>query len=88
MKPRQTPGITAAAAQRRRILRALRAGPKTTEDLRRLGCYQAPTRIYELRERGYHIQTSRVSLWDRDGFQHRGIALYSLESEPANKEAK
>lgn len=86
MKPRQIPSITAAAAQRRRILLALRAGPKTTEDLRQLGCYQAPTRVYELREQGYEIETSRVSLWDRDGFQHRGVALYSLEAEPNSTE--
>ncbi|MFC7410873.1 helix-turn-helix domain-containing protein [Hydrogenophaga atypica] len=75
---------TSAEAQRDRIIRALRIGPQTSYDLRRLGCYQAPARIKELRDRfGYSILTKRVTLWDRDGWPHRGAALYVLESEPA-----
>jgi hypothetical protein len=70
-------------AQRQRILEALRAGPKTSYDLRRLGCYQAPARVKELRDRfGYVIETQRVTLIDRDGYLHPRAARYSLVREP------
>lgn len=78
-----TPVSTASEAQRLRIIAALRTGPKTSYDLRRMGCYQAPARIIELRRMGYEIITERITLTDRDGFQHHGCALYSLASEPA-----
>lgn len=73
---------TATEAQRARILDALRSGPKTSYDLRRLGCYQAPARIIELRRMGYEIETEPVDLYDRDGFLHRRCARYRLVSEP------
>ncbi|WP_382321346.1 helix-turn-helix domain-containing protein [Hydrogenophaga sp. UC242_50] len=74
---------TSGEAQRDRIVQALRSGPKTSYDLRRIGCYQAPARIKELRDRyGYAIRTERVTLYDRDGFEHRGAARYVLEAEP------
>lgn len=69
---------TASEAQRQRILDALRSGPKTSYELRRLGVYQQSTRIFELRRRGYDIATERVTLYDRDGFMHRGCARYHL----------
>jgi len=73
---------TASEAQRRRILDALRVGPKTSYDLRRLGCYQSAARVLELRRQGYHIDTHPVTLIDRDGYAHPRAALYSLEGEP------
>lgn len=74
---------TATEAQRARIIEALRSGPKTSYDLRRLGCYQAPARIKELRDHlGYRIETIRVTLVDRDGYRHPRAALYKLLSEP------
>ncbi|MDI1342418.1 helix-turn-helix domain-containing protein [Polaromonas sp.] len=73
---------TATEAQRDRILQALRCRPQTSYDLRRLGCYQAPARVKELRDRfGYGITTDRVTLYDRDGFAHPRAALYTLVSE-------
>lgn len=83
-KPRQfSAKSTHSEAQRQRIVEALRRGPKTSYDLRRLGCYQAPARIKELRDRfGYVIDTAPVTLVDRDGFAHPRCALYSLVSEP------
>lgn len=70
---------TASEVQRLRILEALWHGPKTSYDLRRMGCYQSAARIKELRdEYGCNIRTDRVTLTDRDGFTHRGCALYSL----------
>ncbi|MBO1114661.1 helix-turn-helix domain-containing protein [Bordetella petrii] len=74
---------TATEAQHARILRALRQRPHTSYELRRLGCYQANTRVLELRRKGYVIITERVSIWDEEGYQHDGVALYSLMDEPA-----
>lgn len=73
---------TGTEAQRQRILEALRVGPKTSYDLRRLGCYQAPARIIELRRAGYDIETELVSLYCRDGYLHPRCARYHLRGEP------
>lgn len=74
---------TATEAQRERIIVALRRRPHTSYDLRRLGIYQAPARIKELRDRfGYVIATDLVTLVDRDGYHHARCALYTLLSEP------
>ena len=74
---------TATEAQRNRVIHALRIRPHTTYDLRRLGIYQAPARIKELRDRfGYVITTDPVVIVDRDGYHHARVALYTLVSEP------
>jgi hypothetical protein len=72
------PKSTASEDQRARILAALATGPKTSYDLRRLGCYQCPTRVLELRRRGYDIRTDLVTIYDRDGYRHDRVALYSI----------
>lgn len=72
---------TSGGAQRQRILQALALRPHTSYELRKLGCYQCPARIIELRRRGYDIKTERVTIWDDEGFEHHGIALYSLVAE-------
>ena len=69
---------TATEAQYGRILALLAIRPHNTEELRKAGVFQVSARIRELRLRGYPIDTQRVSLWDRDGFEHSGVALYSL----------
>lgn len=69
---------TAGEAQRQRILEALRIKPRTSYDLRRIGCYQCPTRIKELRAKGWNISTARVTLIDAEGYLHPRCALYSL----------
>jgi len=83
-KPRQfSAKSTHSEAQRQRIVAALCSGPKTSYDLRRLGCYQSAARIKELRDKfGYVIRTDRVTLIDRDGYLHPRAALYTLISEP------
>lgn len=78
-----TPHSTASEAQRQRIMDALRTGPQTSYDLRRIGCYQAPARIIELRRMGYDIRTEHVDLYDRDGYFHPRCARYHLISEVA-----
>ncbi|QCB46627.1 hypothetical protein E5678_11685 [Hydrogenophaga sp. PAMC20947] len=73
------PKSTATIAQRQRIVAALKRAPKTSHDLRCLGVYQPSARIKELRERhGLDIRTSRVDLYDRDGYLHPRCALYTL----------
>lgn len=72
---------TATEAQRDRILNALKQRPHTSYDLRLIGCYQAPTRIKELRDNlGHCIETTRVVVVDNEGYTHRGVALYSLKA--------
>ena len=71
-----------AIDQRTAILRALRVGPRTSYDLRRLDSYQCTTRIFDLRKLGHAIKTTRVTVIDRDGFWHPGVAIYSIAPEP------
>ena len=74
---------SASREQYKRIIEALRLRPQTSYDLRRLGVYQAPARIKELRDRfGYVITTDPVVIVDRDGYHHARVALYTLVSEP------
>lgn len=68
-------------AQQQIILAALRNGPKTTDQLRALGCFQAPTRVHELRAQGFSIDTALVTAWAADSRPHPRMALYSL-NEP------
>ncbi|MBC7601417.1 MAG: hypothetical protein H7255_02000 [Ramlibacter sp.] len=63
--------------QHKVILAALRHGPKTTDFLRSIGAFQAPTRIHELRALGYSLETALVWAWGSDGRSHR-MALYTL----------
>lgn len=76
--PKSSSKSTTSAAQQRRILEALATRPHTSYELRKLGCYQAPTRIIELRRKGYNISTERVSIWDDEGYRHDGVGLYTL----------
>ena len=77
---------TATSEQYKRIISALRLRPQTSYDLRRLGIYQAPARVKELRDRfGYVITTDPVVIVDRDGYHHARVALYTLVSEPEVK---
>ncbi|MGY4700463.1 helix-turn-helix domain-containing protein [Avibacterium paragallinarum] len=44
-------------------------------------CSPAP-RIMELRAKGYDISTSKQDEIDHAGVKHRGIAVYTLHSQP------
>lgn len=70
---------TASESQRRRILAALQCGPKSTYELRKIGAFQAPTRVHELRNSGYSIRTDLITIWDDEGYCHPNVALYTLE---------
>ena len=82
-----SPYSTATEAQMHRILELLRVRPQTSYDLIRAGIYRPPSRIHDLRERGHHIETTRVTLTDRDGFQHRNCARYKLISEASEQDS-
>jgi hypothetical protein len=73
---------TATAAQEQRIVEALRSGPKSTDELRRLGCYQTSARIWGLRARGYEIDTELFNGYAADGYSHARMARYTLIAEP------
>ncbi len=75
------PSYLSSAEQRTEILSRLRIRAHTSYELRRCGCYQCPTRVFELRAMGYQIQTARVTVVDQDGFEHKNVALYSLITE-------
>ena len=72
---------TTALGQRTLILEALKTGPKTTDDLRRMGAFSSTSRIAELRKAGHTIATLLVPTFDRDGHPRR-LALYQLEGAP------
>lgn len=74
---------TATEAQERRIIAALRRGPKTTDQLRALGCYQVSARIHTLRHRrGFEISTELFNGYSVDGYSHARMARYTLIGEP------
>ena len=72
---------TATEAQLQRVLAMLRHRPQTSHDLLKAGIYHPPRRIRDLLERGHIIATERITLTDRDGYEHRGCARYSLIGE-------
>jgi hypothetical protein len=73
---------TDTEAQEQRIVAALRFGPKTTDDLRRLGIYQTSARVFGLRKRGYVIDTQLFDGYSADGYSHARMARYTLKEEP------
>jgi Helix-turn-helix domain len=78
----EMPG-TDAAAQRERLLAALRLFPISTfEASRFLDVYHVAARIKELRDLGNEIQTHWVDAETEAGVLHR-IGLYALKREAA-----
>lgn len=51
------------------------------------GFVQLPTRIFELREQGWDISSSREGAWGGDGLWHVGTVRYHLLKEPPAKKA-
>lgn len=75
---------TSTGIQYQKIIGMLRAGKQSTFDFRREGIAHPAMRIKELVDRyGYSIPRVELrSLWDSDGFKHKGIAVYELQGEP------
>ncbi|PWW47734.1 helix-turn-helix domain-containing protein [Melaminivora alkalimesophila] len=79
---------TATEAQYQRIIEALRRRPHTSYELMTIaGVYHPPSRIFELKAKGFLIDKTTVTVVDRDGYSHTGVALYSLVAEPENADA-
>ena len=66
-------------------LQALLQHPHTSDQLHALGIYEPRSRVAELRKRGCAITTVLVPITDRDGYQRKGVALYTLESMPCQQ---
>lgn len=79
---------TSTEAQEERILVALREGPKTTDQLRAIGVYQASARIWKLRQVGHHIETELFNGFAADGMRHARMARYTLREDLSTGEAK
>ena len=70
---------TSAFAQRARILQRLREGPADTLTIRsELSVLMPATRIFELKQRGFVIETHRISIIDDIGTVHHCVGLYVL----------
>ncbi len=70
---------TDADTQARRVLLALEGGPCTSLELRKyLDCIQVSTRVHELRQRGFEIETLWVKQATDAGKLHR-VGLYVLQ---------
>ncbi|WP_239374245.1 helix-turn-helix domain-containing protein [Snodgrassella gandavensis] len=68
---------TSYATQRSFILQCLREQPHSTLELRALGICSPASRINELRNQGYVIETTRRHEYDSAGVLH-SIAVYTL----------
>ena len=73
---------TATEVQMAKLLVRLRTRPHHTYELRKCGISHPAGRVLNLVERGFLIESARVTSVDSDGFTHRGVALYSLIAEP------
>jgi hypothetical protein len=74
---------TTAAAQRERLLALLKLRPHTSHELTEAGIYHPPARIKELRKSGHFIETHRISLTDRWGYEHKNCGLFELHELPS-----
>ncbi|KOP58691.1 hypothetical protein OX90_00635 [Pseudomonas coronafaciens pv. porri] len=74
---------TSINAQNARFIQRLRLGSiDTFTAMRELNICRPGARICDLRNAGYRIDTARIVLTDEWGCTHRGVALYTLMSEP------
>lgn len=79
---------TSINAQLTRLVERLRTGQSDTFTItRELNICRPGARICDLRNRGFKILTNLVSLTDEWGRTHRGVAMYTLISEPVEERA-
>ncbi|UWF49664.1 helix-turn-helix domain-containing protein [Pseudomonas sp. N3-W] len=79
---------TSANAQNARLVPHLRLGQSDTFTImRELNICRPGARICDLRNAGYKIITNRITMTDEWGRIHRGVAIYTLISEPGAKVA-
>jgi hypothetical protein len=66
------------AEQREFLLSTLAVSGRSSYWFRNNGCYQVPTRVFELRKLGHDIRTSLVTIVDADGWSHPRCAFYEI----------
>jgi hypothetical protein len=77
---------TTAHAQCERLIELLRQRPHNSHELTEAGIYHPPARIRELRKMGHNIQTHRVNLTDRWGYEHQRCGLFELHETPLHQQ--
>jgi hypothetical protein len=77
---------TTAHAQCERLIELLRQRPHNSHELTEAGIYHPPARIRELRKMGHNIQTHRVNLTDRWGYEHQRCGLFELHETPLHEQ--
>lgn len=78
---------TATEAQIERLTDLLRVRNRHTHELRKVGISHPAGRVNDLKKRGFVIDKQLINTVDSDGFIHINVALYSLISEPGEREA-
>ena len=75
-------GASATEVQLATLIALLSRRPHHTHELRACGISHPAGRVRDLIERGYVIESSRVTTVDSDAFTHHGVAMYSLVADP------
>lgn len=73
---------TSRQTQQIAIIQRLKKGSCSTLEFRAMGICAPAARIMELRAKGYDITTSKQDEIDHAGVKHKGIAVYTLHSQP------
>ncbi|MDQ7005262.1 MAG: helix-turn-helix domain-containing protein [Ghiorsea sp.] len=69
-----------AEPQRNKLLRYIRDhGSVNTFQDREIGCMSPPPRVGELKALGYNIVANYMTIEDKDGVKHKGVAVYTLD---------
>ena len=75
-------GSTTTEVQLAKLLELLRMRPHHTHELRARGISHPAGRVRDPIERGYVIESSRVTTVDSYAFTNHGVAMYSLVADP------
>ena len=75
---------TSTGEQRRFTIERLKERPHSTNELRQMGVYSPPTRIKELRNQGYLIDTFFRDETDNTGLIHR-VGVYVLHENSVSQ---
>lgn len=73
---------TATTAQLNKLINLLRLRPHHTYELRQRGISHPAGRVQNLLQKGFEINSARITTVDGDGFTHRNVAIYTLIAEP------
>jgi len=69
-----------AETQRNKLLRYIREhGSINTFQAREIGCMSPAPRVMELKALGHNIETIRMTLEDKGGVKHFGVAVYMIK---------